>query len=521
MLIPKGMTGMNLKNVRALRVVTVTAALGVLTALPCDFAHAAEGPGEISVSPTPTEVYGGEPSSMCGWPTTVFLGGCTGTLVHPEIVIYAAHCGSGIGSISFGENGNNPTKTVFPEYCKTNPGGGPGNGQDFAYCKLSEPIEDIPIVPILMGCETDVLQPGQEVDIVGFGNTDQNTFGVKFQVTTTVNNITAENEIYIGGGGKDSCQGDSGGPVYVRLSAGLGGGADDSWRVFGITSYGGACGGGGYYSMMHIGMEWFEESSGIDLTPCHNADGTWNPGPDCLGFPLDAEIGAGKSWGDGCSGGPISGLNTMCGDPFDVGPPGVPPIVEITAPNDGDEFAIEDGQTNYPLTVTIDAYDEGGAIKFVQLVVDGQPLANGIDYSEPYSFDLQMPPGQYFFSAIAEDFTDTQAESAAIAVGIDMPAPEPEPDPDPMTSGSDSGSGTGDDTMGSGGSESGTSAGPTSASAGGDSSDGASGGDADSDSESSGSADGEGCGCRSGGDQPLVPALFGLGLLGLLRRRRR
>src|SRR5690606_11914233 len=164
---------------------------------------------------------------------------------------------------------------------------------------------DIPIVPILMGCETDVLKPGQPVTIVGYGNADNGPYGIKREVITTINNITNQNEASIGGGGKDSCQGDSGGPVYVQLE-------DGSWRVFGITSYGGACGGGGMYSMMHPGIEWFEKESGIDLTPCHQADGSWMPTPACKGFPL--EPGAGNSdWGTGCGGGPVGGQCVPCG----------------------------------------------------------------------------------------------------------------------------------------------------------------------------------------------------------------
>ena len=42
--------------------------------------------------------------------------------------------------------------------------------------------------------------------------------------------------------------------------------------------------------MMHSGMEWFEDQTGFDLTPCHDADGTWNPGPSCGGFPLTPNV---------------------------------------------------------------------------------------------------------------------------------------------------------------------------------------------------------------------------------------
>lgn len=260
--------------------------------------------------PPNSEIYGGTDVGTCGWPTTVSLGGsCTGTLVHERVVIYAAHCGTGYSSVRLGESINGGGgRNVPTQQCKIFPGGEPGEGNDFAYCTLAQPVTDVPLVPILMGCEAeDYLVPGQSVTVVGFGNANTGPYGIKRQVTTTINSITANDEAHIGGGGKDSCQGDSGGPVFVQT--------DDGWRVFGITSYGGACGQGGYYSMMHKGMAWFESQTGYDLTPCHDADGTWNPGPDCGGFPVTPGVGSG-TWANGCSGGATSGYSGACGAPY-------------------------------------------------------------------------------------------------------------------------------------------------------------------------------------------------------------
>ena len=258
-------------------------------------------------------IYGGTTVPVCGWPSTVELGGsCTGTLVHPQVVIYAAHCGASYSKIYFGENYQQPAKTVTPSSCKVFPGGNPGSGNDFAVCKLSAPVTGVPITPILMGCETNILKQGQAVTLVGFGNADNGPYGIKRHVTTTINGIDGNNEISIGGNGKDTCQGDSGGPAFVQL-------ADGTWRVFGITSYGGACGSGGMYSMMHKGISWFESTVGLDLTPCHNADGTWAPTAACGNFPKAPGVGGG-TWAGGCSQGSPSGvLSSTCGAAYGGG----------------------------------------------------------------------------------------------------------------------------------------------------------------------------------------------------------
>jgi hypothetical protein len=143
---------------------------------------------------------------------------------------------------------------------------------------------------------------------VGFGTADNGPYGIKREVTTTITSINADNEVRVGGSGKDSCQGDSGGPVYLQLD-------DGSWRVFGITSWGYGCGDGGYYSMMHRGISWFESQSGVDITPCHDANGTWNPSEGCGEFPLETRPGAG-SWTSGCGGVDLSGWSATGCDRF-------------------------------------------------------------------------------------------------------------------------------------------------------------------------------------------------------------
>lgn len=229
--------------------------------------------GSANENTSESKIYGGTKVPEGGWPSTVaitsFLGmHCSGTAITPRVVITAAHCvGGSIGStyVYVGEGKffglmkgqHKATRIVAsPLY-----GQGSSQNNDIAYVLLEKPL-DLPAsayIPVLVDQEEieELMAIGATGQLVGFGNREDGGTGRKYEVSAPITAVN-DNEITLGGNGIDSCQGDSGGPVYGQL-------ANGEWRVYGVTSRGGACGTGGIYGRMDANICWIQKHSGQDL----------------------------------------------------------------------------------------------------------------------------------------------------------------------------------------------------------------------------------------------------------------
>ncbi len=302
-------------------------------------------PNAGEATPSASHIAGGPDALLCQFPATaaVLNDGsqfCSASLVHPRVVLLAAHCllpgfGADAEEIQFGEDVEAPARTVQVDECGYHPDfqlSVEFSGIDVAYCTLSEEVNDVPIVPPLMGCERDALGPGTPLTIVGFGSDEGvkiddvwvefSGSGIKRYGDQVVDQIV-DDGVWMLGDGVSACPGDSGGPAMMQL-------ADGTWRVVGSASTnhpdapqdgGQTCGYGSVYSTFASVMPWIEEQSGYDVTPCHDADGTWNPSVRCDAFPLAPEDAALSSldWADGCATTERSGPGESCGAAFGSG----------------------------------------------------------------------------------------------------------------------------------------------------------------------------------------------------------
>ncbi|MGH1343523.1 MAG: trypsin-like serine protease [Nannocystales bacterium] len=461
----------------------------------------------LDSKPEPSAILGGDVVGPCAWPAAVSMGGsCTGSFVHPQVVIYAAHCGDDVPYIRFGDTIDETAREVIPERCVVHPTGAWGVGTDFAYCLLPEPIEDIPTVPPLMGCEVDqYLHEGRDVTLVGFGINDdpKENYGIKRWVETQITAFSWD-EVFIGDETAGACNGDSGGPALVQLE-------DGSWRVFGIASWGqGGCGIGTYYSMIHNGLTWIESDTNIDITPCHDGDGRWNPGPQCAGLPSDPAAATG-SWADGCSFGPSIAEISSCGDPFDPDFEDTSaPVLEVVSPSDGERFNLDFGEDTVTVPVSVEVDDGGGwgvSTLTLQILSGDKVVVETTDHAAPFTFDnLVFPEGVFVVRAEGRDRAGNEAEAQEAIFGVNVDPPErPE---DATSSTSQGGETTGDEERPTSGSEpeSEGSSGTMSPTA----TDGASG---------NGASD-SGCGCVVDDSSPGDASWLVLPLWGFLRRRR-
>jgi hypothetical protein len=255
--------------------------LGLWASFAACFALAAcSGDAAPDVSTVGRPIFGGTPVADGQWANVVAVNPCTGVLLAPSLVAFAAHCGTDISEVLFGNDVATPILRVSTERCVAHPDASLGNGRDIAFCTLAEPVTGIAPLEIFATKDAVALEPGIPITQVGFGlDTDEGVFGVKRETTGML--ATLGDDFVVQGTTGGTCAGDSGGPALVRLDA-IDAGRPDEWRVLGLLSAGTSyeCEvSTDHYTSLDAVVDWLESTSGTKLS----SDASIAPPPSASG----------------------------------------------------------------------------------------------------------------------------------------------------------------------------------------------------------------------------------------------
>ncbi|CAJ1970490.1 unnamed protein product [Cylindrotheca closterium] len=225
------------------------------------------------------QIVGGEEANLGDYPYFVDLGNCGGSLIAPDLVLTAAHCGDYRGYyvlVGAFNRGNDSTEGAtfakVTEWARHPYYDDDSAKNDFALMKIDPPVYLDADIVLTLNEEGD-LREGESLKVMGLGSleedADDDGVGTLRDVTVKmIPTAICNGEAWYDGdidytmfcagyqeGGSDSCQGDSGGPL-VRV-------VGNQHVQVGIASWGAGCGfrqrPGVYSGINRASVQWIKQ----------------------------------------------------------------------------------------------------------------------------------------------------------------------------------------------------------------------------------------------------------------------
>ncbi|MBM4361572.1 MAG: S1 family peptidase [Deltaproteobacteria bacterium] len=354
------------------------------------------------VATTRSAIVGGAPAAQGPWGSVVRIGDCTGALLAPDVVVYAAHCGVDHREVTTRADDQPAPRPTQVAWCEAHAEAGVADS-DIAVCLLESAVNGVTPIAPARGCERERVQAGDPVWLVGFGSTGSGgAMGDRRWVETTLSSLSPL--LVAGTATAGVCHGDSGGPAFVQV---LPGGASAEWRQLGVLSAGvvGQCG-PGYYTDLDPFIPWIERTTQVDVTPCHDDAGNWAPTAGCVASRVEP-------------GGPGGGEtpSATCGAPY------VESRVEF-APIDVEVADLQIDRARRTLTATVRATGGRPRVKRVSVALLSEPgeiVGRAVDEFPPYVLTARWEGAAP--SAVRVGVTDYGGAEASTTVTVDGGVP--------------------------------------------------------------------------------------------------